>query len=220
MENSNHLHDKSLSPGPFTFTRDRIEIVLRNDCFVRGPSWRHEGVPAPFKCDAFESVRKAGIWQRFCTEEEHAVLVERFCVHLYELAQNAESHVSCLDDVLSTILRCNWVPKDSIPAIVDRALDLLTRLPARPLELPDLPAFLHPAYLIPSASGDEDSIAIQWQKLQVTAHVGSNVIRCALFSMMHSFEAPMTDYIDSIAELLEVASQLSTKAETTPKKQH
>lgn len=112
------------------------------------------------------------------------------------------------------ILRCNFVPEDPIPAIVDRTLDLLTRLPARPLELPDLPAFLNPAYLIPSASGDEDSIAIQWQTLQATVYVSSNVIRCAFYTTMHFYAAPMIKYIDPIAELLEVASQLSTKAET------
>lgn len=101
MENSDHLNGKSISPGPFTFTPDRIETVLRNDCFVRGPSVRHDGVPPPFGCDAFERATKAGIYQGSYTEEEHAVLVERFCVHLYDLAQNADSHVSRLDTALS-----------------------------------------------------------------------------------------------------------------------
>lgn len=118
-------------------------------------------VPPPFNCDGFKYAMKAGVYRGTYADVKHAEQVEKFCVHLYELAQDAESHVSRLDAALSTTFRCNFVPEDPIPAIVDQTLDFLTRLPPRHLGLPDLPAFLHPAYLIPSASEDEDSIAIQ-----------------------------------------------------------
>ncbi|MCJ1425988.1 hypothetical protein MMC29_003889 [Sticta canariensis] len=218
----NDLDGESLSPGPFTFTPDRVKTILQDNCFVRDPDSRGGGVPSPFLCDPFEHSLVEGSINRRYTEEEHTVQVERFCIKLYELAQDAESHLLSLDDALSTLLICNFQLKEPIPVILDRTLDLLTRLPARPLELPDVPILLHPAYLIPSASGDEDPLTVQWQTLQVAAHVSSNVIRIALYTTMESGALPMVpNFIDVVAELLEAASRLSSTAEseTEPVKQ-
>lgn len=217
MENNidNDLDGKSLSPGPFTFTPDRVKTILQDNCFVRDPSSRDGGVPSPFLCETFEHSSVEGSLYRTLTEEEHTVQVERFCIKLYELTQDAESHLLSLDDALSTLLICNFQLKEPIPAILDRTLDLLTRLPARPLELPDVPILLHPSYLIPSASGDEDSLTVQWQTLQVAAHVSSNVIRIALYITMEPGAlTTVPTLIDLVAELLEAASRLSPTAET------
>ena len=151
MENGNDLDGKSLSPGSFTFTLERIESVLRKNTFVREPSSR-EGVPSPFLCEGFKYSFEANK-HRIYTNRERTLHLERFCTHLCELAQDLGSHISRLDDALSTIVICNFQPKGPTPAILDRTLNLLTRLPARPLELPDLPSLLHPAYLIPALLG-------------------------------------------------------------------
>lgn len=178
-------------------------------------------MPGLFVCEGFYYSFTDGK-HKYYSEREHALLVEVYCTHLCELACDAESHVSRLDDALSTIVICNFQPKGPIPAILDCTLNLLSRLPARPLELPDLPSWLNPAYLIPSTSGDEDPNSVQWPTLQVAAHVSSNVIRCALFTTVYkkvNIEDSIRGLIDSIAELLEVASQLSSEAKTEPMRQ-
>lgn len=219
MESQNDLDGKSLSPGPFTFTRDRIESILRDDCFVRDPNSSESGVPSPFLCEAFGYSFEAGIIRSY-TKEEHDLMLVRFCTHLHELAQGTESHISCLDDAFSTILVCKFQPEGPISAILDRTVDLLTRVPAIPLELPDLPGILNSAYFIPSALGNEGPIAVQWNTLQVAVHVSSNIIRCALIvTMISTGNSVLTEFIDSIAELLEVASRLSSEAENDLMKQ-
>lgn len=216
MENDDDLDGKSLSPGPFTFTPDRIKSILQNDSSVRDPNSDKDGVPGSFVCEGFYYSFEDGKHKSY-SQREHALLVEGFCTHLCELAYDAESHVSRLDDAFSTIVICNFQPKGPIPAILDCTLNLLSRLPARPLELPDLPCGLNPAYLIPSASSDEDLNPVRWPTLQA-AHVSSNVIRCALLT---TIDKRFLDcrLIDSIAELLEVASQLSSEAKTEPMRQ-
>lgn len=177
-------------------------------------------MPSPFFGDPFKHSLVEGGLYRIYTEGERTVQVERFCTKLFKLARDAESHVSSLDDALSTVLICNFQPKEPILAILDRTLDFLARLPARPLELPNVPAMLNPAYLIPNASGHQDPLAVQWQTLQVTAHVSSNVIRIVLYTTMEpgAIEVVPT-VIDLTAELLEVASRLSSAAETEREEQ-
>lgn len=51
---------------------------------------------------------------------------------------------------------CKFQPKESLSIIVSRTIRFLIRLPARSLELPDLPSMLNPAYLIPGAFDGED----------------------------------------------------------------
>lgn len=219
MRSENDLNDQSLSPGPFTFTPERIEFILRENTFIRDPSSSDRGVPAPFRCSKFRFSEEDGILTEY-THRKHNLLVEAFCEHLCKLACDADSHVSRLDDALSTIATCQFQPKGPIPAILDGTLALLTRLPARPLELPDFPNLLHPAYLIPNACRAEDPVPLRWQTLQATARVSSNVIRSALLIFMDSDAVlALRELIDSIAELLEVASRLSLAAKAEPVKQ-
>lgn len=58
----------------------------------------------------------------------------------------------------------------------------------------------------------------QWQNLKVAAHLSCNIIRVALLRILELGNGPKK-FIDSIAELLDAASRLSSTAHSEPAKQ-
>ena len=213
MEQTSGLEVESLSPGSSTITMDRIESTLRDDTFIRDEN-TSGGIPPPLKWETFDYSFENGV-HCYYTKEEQAFRRETFCLKLYDQAQDPEGHVLRLDRVLSEFAACNFQLKEPTQIVLDHTFQVLTRLPARPLELPYLPAALPQEYFNQGAPCVKASTAISWPDLQVTSYVSITVIRTALLRVIYSYAPPfhiLQGLLDTIAELLEDASRLSSTA--------
>lgn len=215
------ITSESLSPGPTTFTLERIQSQLRKDTFQIAPNSSGEGIPSPFICEGLEYSIEDGV-HRYYTKMEQNGRREKLCRDLYEKVLDGKSHCPRLDDRFSKIVLCNF-QLNGTENISDRTYNLLTRLPARPLELHDVPPTLSPDYLIPSSSRNRYSttIATLWHQLQVTSYVSTNVIRTALLSAIYHGRAShmLRNLVDTIADLLTTAGTLSLSADSELAKQ-
>ena len=216
MSGSAGLRDESLSPGPTTFTLERIKRQLENDTFLVNPNLPEEGIPPPFKAEDFSYSREGRV-HRFYTDLERNERRERFCRGLYEQALNCESHCSRLDDLASQIVLCNF-QIESKDDVSDYAYHLLTRLPARPLQLPDVPAALSRDYLVHDSydEGNPTATATLWHDLQVTSYISANVIRAALLLAIYPYSGRgrLQNFLDTVANLISTASTLSLSADS------
>ena len=159
---------------------------------------------------------------RFLPDLEQNERRERFCRDLYEQTLDPTSHCSRLDDRLSQIVLCN-LRTEGKKDISDHTYHLLTRLPARPLQLPDVPHALCPDYLVhdyPRARLSTTTVAL-WNDLQVTSYVSASVIRTALLSVIYPYMADqmLRSFLDTVADLIGTASRLSLSAESELAKQ-
>lgn len=216
MSGSAGLRDEALSPGPTTFTLERIKRQLENDTFLVDPNLLEEGIPPPFKVEDFGYSREGRV-HRFYTDLEQNERRERFCRGLYEQVLDRESHCSRLDDLSSQIVLCNF-QIESKDDISDQAYHLLTRLPARPLQLPDVPAAVSRDYLVHDSyeEGNSTATATLWHDLQVTSYISANVIRTALLSVIYPQSAylMLRNFLDTVANLISTASTLSLSADS------
>ena len=216
MFRSTNLNDDSLLPGTTTFTLERIHSQLRHDSWTADPNTPEAGVPPPFRCGGF-GYSLEGRVHRFLPDLEQNERRERFCRDLYEQALEPTSHCSRLDDRLSQIVSCNFRIEGKND-ISDHTYHLLTRLPARPLQLPDEPPALGPDYFNHGLPEDEHSTATVtfWDDLQVTSYVSANVTRAALLSVIypHMANQMLRPFLDTVADLIGTASKLSSSADT------
>ena len=168
----------SLLPGPTTFTLERIRNQLRDDMFRRDPS--SSGVPPQFQCEDLGHSFEGGVHRIYTTgeQEERRKLI---CHELYERVLDSNSHCSGLDDRFSQIVSYNFQMEDT-DNIPHHAYNLLTRLSARPLQLPDVPPALNSEYCTHRSPRVETptEAATLWDDLQVSSYVSANVIRIAL----------------------------------------
>ena len=214
MFGTTRLTSESLVSGPHTFTLERIQIQLRDDLLTLDLNAPRGGIPSPFICEGLEYLFKEGV-HRYYTAVEQKERREELCRQLYEQVLDCESHCSRLDDRFSRIVLCNFQIEDP-DNISSCAYDLLGRLPATPLQLPDVPPALSPDYRIHSTPGEEDptDTAALWRDLQVTSYVSANVIRTALLSVIYRGKAShmLQNLVDTVADLIGTASTLSTSA--------
>lgn len=217
---TDHMNE-SLLPGPTTFTLERIQSQLREDTFLVDPDSPGEGIPSPFICEGLEYSLKNGV-HRYYTKLEQNEHRERLCRDLYEAVLDCQSHCPRLDDRFSQIVLCN-LRLEGTDNISDRTYRLLTRLPSRPLELPDIPAVLSPDYRVHDSPGEEarTATATLWNQLQVTSYVSANVIRTALLCVIYRGMAAgmLQNFVDTIADLLGTASTLYSSADSETAKQ-
>ena len=207
--------DESLSEGDETFTRKRIKRQLQDDTFLHHPDDSTRSSPSPLICEKFEYVFENGV-HRYFTPTEQTQHRQRCCRNLYEQVLNPDAHCSRLDQVFSQIVACNFQPKEGADEIVDHTGRLLSRFPARSLELPDTPDSIDPDFLAPASTGEENLPASTncWQRLQVTSYVSVSVIRSALLLVIyhHIGSGMLTNFLDTIADLMTTASELSSVA--------
>ncbi len=216
MSGQTDLTNESLLPGPTTFTLERIRSQLREDMFLNDPSLSGGGIPSPFICDGLEYSFENGVHRSY-TEAQQNEHRKNLCRDLYEQVVGCESHCARLDDRFSKIVLCNFQPEET-NNILERTHHLLIRLPARPVELHDVPPALNPDYCIPHSheEGNSATAATLWHQLQVTAYVSANVIRTALLSVIYRGRSShmLQNLVDTIADLLGTASTLSSSADS------
>lgn len=214
MLGNTDLRDDSLVPGATTFTLERIKSQLQDDTLLTNPDLPGEGIPPPFTNENFSYSLERGV-HRFHTDTEEHGRREKFCRDLYEEVLDRESHCSRLDHLSSQIVSCN-LQIEGKDDISEQTYYLLTRLPARPLRLPDIPAALSPDYLVHDSPGEGNSTATVWHDLQVTSYISTNVIRTALLSVIypHSAYLMLRSFLDTVADLISTASKLSSSADS------
>ena len=154
---------------------------------------------------------------RFLPDLERNERRETLCLDLYDQALDPASLCSRLDDRLSQIVSCNfWIEGKN--DIADHTHHLLTRLPARRLQLPDEPPALSPDYINHGPSKDEHSTAAVtlWADLQMATYVSANVIRAALLLVIYPHMAyqMLQPCLDTVADLISTASKKSSSANT------
>ena len=223
----------SLLPGPDTFTLERVERQLRIDTFAGDPG-TCGGTPFPFICWSLEYSREDGT-HRYYTKEKQETLRESYCRKLYSEASDVKGHVERLDSLFCELVVCNFprqvrqrnMPSNAWPSpgqewphtesrdLVIEACDLLSRLPAVPLELPHDGPVIDLAYYKKMEPHDETSQSRGWQYLQMVSYTTTNVIRVALMVAMYRMTSTGTmldSFINTTADLMSTASRLSTLA--------
>ena len=216
MFGTTQLTGESLVPGPTTFTLERIQSQLRNDMLTFQSDSPESGIPSPFICEGLEYSFEGGV-HRYYTAVEQKERRETLCHELYQQVLNCESHCSRLDDRFSRIVLCN-LQIENTNYVSDCAFNLLTRLPARPLQLPEEPPALNSGYLIHNVPAEQNptATATMWDDLLVTSYVSANVIRTALLSVIYRGRAShmLQNLVDTVADLIGTASALSSSADS------
>ncbi|MCJ1240192.1 hypothetical protein MMC14_008192 [Varicellaria rhodocarpa] len=150
--------------------------------------------------------------------------IEAYSTVLYNAAADPERHLHRLDKAIALIAKCNFRSEESDHVLVQRASQILSRLPARPPLLlakawPDGAPDNFPeeyTFPIPCHKSIVDPGPItRWNHLKVVAHVNTAVIRLALHVACSSYDvANITSLLNLYVELLERTSAYSGRAET------
>ena len=214
MFRNTSLTGESLVPGPTTFTLERIQNQLRDDLLASELRSSESGIPSPFICEGLEYSFEGGV-HRYFTAAEQKERRETLCHEFYEQALGSISDCLRLDDCFSRIVLVNLQVEDA-DSISESAHHLLTRLPARPIQLPDVPPTLSSDFRFHAVTEEEIPMAtaISWDDLQVTSYVSANVIRTALLSVIYRGRANhmLQNLLDTVADLIGTASTLSSSA--------
>ena len=219
---NNDVRSGSLSRGIDTFTLDRLGVILRTETFSY--DYRYNADARPYSDVSYgpseikieidtsffdsEHLDDGGI--RFFSNRDSELRAIRFCKELYGHDTPAPISVTRLDAMFSKVLKFKFEPLDDSQAIIERASDLLERMPAWPLEFDGIPADVPSEYRASSIAETASRDATLWEQLQVTTYVSTNVLRIALSAVMDPGCAlSVLDTTNIIAALLEIVSQLA-----------
>lgn len=214
----------SLSRGVNTFTLDRLDAILKSENFSyeykNNPDSRAYSAityaPLEMKCEidtdtfAYEHVEGG---TRYFSDSTTKLRAEKFCQELYGHAHPISISVARLDAMFSKIFVFKFEPLEESRNIIERASDLLERMPAWPLELEDNLLDIPLAYRASSIADTASRDARLWEQLQATTYVSSTVLRAAMSAVMDpGCSASLRDMTNIIATLLEIVAQLASTA--------
>lgn len=209
-----HGMPQGLIQGSSTYTSDRVLRVLQDGLlkpivYVPG----HDGVPPEF------GVSKAGIisrkdgWVIYHTLDERRQEASSWCQAYLELSRNPTDHLLKLDHKHNELLLCSFQPREPHETIVERVVQLLSRLPSTPPELgiqaEKRCSGVSDEYFLPNT-------ARTWENLQVTSFVSTNTIRLALQMEMagdYYWANIFREFVDTLSELLEAALSLAMSSD-------
>ena len=210
-----------LSRGTDTFTLDRLDAILKNERisydyehdarlssrFKRPPpKIRTEmslTLPPLERVD--ESLRGTSWFDKAC-----AVGV---CEELLNDSTPLSISVTHLDATFSKFCSFRFEPLKESQDIIERAANLLERMPTWPLEFDDTPKEIPSEYRVSSIADAPSKGVRLWEQLQTTTYVSSIVLRVALSAVMEpGISVGLTKVPDVIAALLEIVSQLVSAA--------
>lgn len=209
MKSSN---EDQLLPGSRTFTPETVRTQLLSDTFVPDGN----GTPPVLLCDRLEVSYENGS-HRYFTAEEQAQKRQSLCRSLFEVLSDPSSQFcKQLDALSSQIAHCNLPPQDKVERVVTDTCELLKRLPARPLPLPDVPRNMNGIYHNQTMSEAHRDSSLLWDELSVVSHLSVNVIRTALLVTIEDSKAihVLVSLLDTVADLLSTATQLSLSGNT------
>ena len=189
------------------YSRDQVKIILNYDTLL--PEL-HDSPAPPFLCYIRDTDNL------ICREKEQPARVRDICQNLYNEVCEPAGHFLRLDhQIAKNVVACNLRLPEPSDVVLDRAVQILSRLPARPIEMDDVPKGLSHGYFLPNQEERMGKLLIQqWENLQVTAWMSSHVVRAAFLSATHwpMRSGLLIPLIDTTAELLEQASSLSEQA--------
>jgi hypothetical protein len=198
-----------------------IEAVLQGDL---RPARKDRILPMVDFDDFCHAGSMGNSYITYSDSERKEIMVSK-CQEFNRLILDPDGHYARIEQSFSALFSCNFVMKEpeTVTTITEKAYQILTRLPPRPLSLLDFPAGLSPAYFMSSFPDDheQDRCDTSWETLQVTSSLGTNVIRMALAHVLYSpgmVESFFRDSINSIADLLTLCSTL--ESQTTRKVDH
>ena len=129
------------------YNRDQVKIVLNYDTLF--PDLQDAPAP-PFLCYIRDKDN------RRCLERDQPARGREICRDLYNAACEPKDHFLRLDyQIAKNVAACNLRLSDARDVVLERAVQILSRLPARPIELDDISTGLSNEYLI---SSDEKKI--------------------------------------------------------------
>lgn len=209
----------SLSRGTDTFTLDRLDAILKNERFSY--DYRDISGSRPYSHVHYEppSMRveiDTSFWDseqaygeiRFFNSRDTKLRVINFCQELYDHGTPAPISVARLDTMFSEVFKFKFEPLEDSQAIIERASDLLERMPRWPLELDDIPIDVPSKYRASSIASRASRDARLWEQLETTTFVSRNVLRVALSAVMDpGCIYGLLDTVNIIAGLLEIIAQ-------------
>ncbi len=214
----------SLSRGTDTFTLERLNAILRNERI----SYDYRDIPSarPYSDVHYDppSMRTeidTSFWHseqvdggiRFFNSRDTALRVKRFCQELYGHGTPVPLSVARLDDMFSKVFKFKFEPLEDSQAIIERASNLLERMPRWPLELDNIPTDVPSKYRASSIASTASGDARLWEQLETTTFVSSNVLRVALSAVMDpGCINALLDTANIIAGLLEIISRSASIA--------
>ena len=204
---------------------ERVKAIFHYNRFNPDPHIP-DRLPAPFHSVGFRYADDRGLIITY--GEEKVAGVRSFCTELLDLVDESPLHTSRLDTKFSELLECHFQPTGNSSPLHDepsldleveitkRTLQLLDRLPETPLQLSDVPSGLPSTYYSCSAER-KDSHTLAWHDLKVASYVSVNVIRVAMCTVIHPWisKGKIPEFINHVAELLDVAAQLSSSSKTS-----
>jgi hypothetical protein len=153
----------------------------------------------------------------FSTETRRARHAEKLCLSFFSAALDPVNHLANMDSVCFQLIECHFPKALCAGAAVNKALEIMARLPRFPLRMRRL--ILHQlgdkAYLIdPDAEGS-------WENIKVAAFLNSTTLCLALAVASTTILrvenqdpgiGPLPSLPDTLIELLDTASSLSASA--------
>ena len=209
---------------------DRIKQILRSCQFIPDPRFP-DRFPPPFHSKGFKYAHEDGVQYSF-TGEKLTARIEGFCIKLFDCIGESGSSMARLDDQFSELLdckfrlseyagqHCNQQSSCLENEIAGRALQLLSRLPDTPLELPE--SSVHFSSRRWNSRSPETGLnATRWEDSNVAPHVSTNVIRLALCIQMYPWIArgKLSEHVNHIATLLDTATKKYTAVKMESAKQ-
>lgn len=204
--------------GASTYTAERVLQILQDETYVFSPERR--GVPVEFGVLkwAFETTESGTLITH--TSTTRAQRATKYCQEHLDNIRNsiaASKVLARLDEHHSRLLQCSFRPEKQEAVIVERVCQLLSRLPATPVELgdgsPEQCSGLSADHFLP----EPEPISRSWDNLQATNFVSTNTIRLAIQMecagntyWAHAFGS----YINMLAELLDTALSFPSTAES------
>ena len=214
----------SLSHGTDTFTLERLNAILRNERF----SYDYRDIPSarPYSDVHYEppSMRievDTDFWAceqvdggiRCFNSRDTELRVTKFCQELYDHGTPVPHSVAHLDAIFSKAFKFKFEPLENSQTIVERASNMLERMPRWPLELDDIPTDVPSKYRASSIASTASRDARLWEQLETTTFVSSNVLRVALSAVMDpGCIGVLEDTVNIIAGLLELISRSASIA--------
>ena len=216
-----------------SLTVQMIRMVLEDmvehdpDNFVfnqEGPSG-----PSPTKIMATITVPPwHGKWVDYFDTKDRKKYIIDTCEDLRRRAEDRDTHVLDINELLSSILECHVYVRGMQPGTFEDdfargAHEILSRLPARPLRLEEAPAKLDRRYFWDDESPRSECPPEQaeggtWCSLRVAASVSVTLIKMTLYIVIAgpaTFGHSLQDYPNMLAELLEASSDLTPQSSSS-----
>lgn len=165
-----------------------------------------------------------GVWaERFAAKDRRKYLFS-LCEHFRKHAEDPRTHLANIEALLSPLMNCRITVQGIERGIVEydiarRTMEILKRLPSRPLQLVGAPGGLDKGYFQDEVVFGRRGPAAYvghglLDTLQVTALLSTNIIRMTLYivvSGQNAFGQFLEDYPNLLAEILETSSGLTAQ---------